>query len=135
MERKIKNAQMGAIFGGEIMPETIASKSVKAVPKKPIMKRCTRCDAIKPVTDFYTNKDWDEQLGHDAWCKDCYSKCQSKEDVREYFWCNNREFTDGIWETAMIKAENQAASNTSFQRLPRDRRDRVLEKLACTQVP
>lgn len=121
-------------YGGEKMPEVIPAKSAKAKVKV-TMKMCPKCNTSKPITDFYVNRDWEEQLGHDLWCKDCFAKCQTKDDVREYFWNNNKEFTDTMWDTAIAKAERQAATNQTFQRMSDDRREKILSKLACAQIP
>lgn len=116
------------------MPDILAAKSAKAKPKV-TMKICPRCNTSKPITDFYINKEWEEQLGHDLWCKECFAKCQCKDDVREYFWNNNREFTESIWDTAKAKAERKAATNATFQKLNEDRREKILNKLACAEIP
>lgn len=81
------------------MAEPMESKSKRSqVPTK--TKTCQRCGKTHPLTDYYTNKDWAEQSGKDAWCKDCFAKCTTKDEVREYFWYNNREFSEKMWQTA-----------------------------------
>ena len=116
------------------MPEPIESRSRKVTTQKKT-KACLRCGKSRPLTDFYVNKDWVQQLGRDGWCRECYSHCQTKDEVREYFWYNNREFTERIWQSAQNKAEKTANLNATFQKLGADQQDRVIERLTCQQVP
>lgn len=90
---------------------------------------------MKPVTEFYSNKDWSEQLGLDCWCKECVSKCSNKDEVMEYFWENNREWNERIWQSAKTKAEKSAIVDERFQKATEDRRERIVERLTCQNVP
>jgi hypothetical protein len=90
---------------------------------------------VKPLTDYYVNKDWDEQLGKDVWCKDCVNRCTTKDEIREYFWENHREWNERIWDMAEKKAEALAANNITYQRTTEERRRLILERLTCQQVP
>lgn len=114
------------------MATTLESKSRK--PQKQT-KACLRCGKIFPITDFYINRDWVDQLGHDAWCKECFSKCATKDEIREYFWNNNREFTERIWQAAQKKAESQASTNQLYQRADENRRQNIIERLTCQFIP
>lgn len=114
------------------MATTLNSKSRKS-PKQ--TKACLRCGKVFPITQFYANRDWEEQLGHDGWCKECYSRCATKDEVREYCWYNNREFTERLWQMAVLKAEKQAATNPIYQKANEDRREKILERLACQYFP
>jgi len=116
------------------MPEPIESKSKKSnIPSK--TKVCQRCGKSYPLTDYYSNKDWTEQGGKDAWCKECFSRCTTKDEVREYFWYNNREFSEKMWQNAASKAENAASKNATFLKLRDDQKIKVLEKMTCQQIP
>lgn len=116
------------------MPEPIESKSKKSsVPTK--TKTCQRCGKNHPLTDYYSNKDWTEQGGRDAWCKDCFSRCTTKDEIREYFWYNNREFSEKMWQNASAKAEAAASNNATFLKLRDDQKIKVLEKMTCQQLP
>lgn len=98
----------------------IESKSRKAQPKQ--TKLCLKCGRVKPVADYYSNRSWDEQLGKDIWCKNCVNKCTTKDEVREYFWENHREWNERIWEAAQKKALALANTNTTYQKSSEDRR-------------
>lgn len=58
----------------------------KKKPKIP-SKMCTRCGAVKPIDQFYSNRAWGTQAHHDAWCKDCTATvARNKAGMREYCW-------------------------------------------------
>lgn len=111
---------------------TVGSKSRK--PQKQ-SKACLRCGKTRDIKDFYINRDWEEQLGHDGWCKECFSKCSTKDEVREYCWYNNREFSERLWKMARDRAEKQAAANQTYLKLNEDRKEKVLERLTCQCFP
>ena len=114
------------------MATTLESKSRKQ-PKQ--TKACLRCGKSFPITDFYVNREWVEQLGHDGWCKECFLKCTTKDEVREYFWYNNREFTERIWQAAQKKAEASASTNQVYQKADETRREKIVERLTCQFIP
>lgn len=114
------------------MATVLESKSRKP-PKQ--SKVCLRCGKSRPIADFYANRDWDEQLGKDGWCKECYSHCNTKDDVREYCWYNNREFTERMWQAAKDRAEKQASANATYTKSNEERRAKILERLACQYFP
>lgn len=116
------------------MAKILESKS-KTAPSKPKTKICAHCGAAKSITDFYGNKGWEEQLKYDIWCKACVNKCTTKEQMKEYFWENNRAWTESIWNSAVRRAENLARMNTVYQNANEERRKVILEKLACQQIP
>lgn len=99
------------------------------------MKICVKCKVPRPLTDFYSNRDWKEMLGHDIWCKECVNKCLTKDQMREYFWENHREFTERLWDVAMSRAEKMASVNQTMQKMSGDQREAMLERLACQQIP
>lgn len=116
------------------MPNITESKPRK-VTKPPETKLCLKCGRVKPISEYYANRDWDEQLGKDIWCKECVNRCSSKDEVREYFWENHREWNDRIWQKAEEKAEKLASNNLTYQKANDDRRKTILERLTCQQVP
>lgn len=116
------------------MPKIFESvnKPVKQINQTKI---CLKCQEVKDVGEFYSNKDWLDQGGRDIWCKDCVNHCSSRDEIMEYFWENHREWNDKIWTTAKNKALKLAANNLSFQRAKEDRRKSILEKLTVQQIP
>lgn len=100
----------------------------------PVTKICSKCKQTRPVSDFYSNRDWVDQLGKDVWCKDCVGKCKSKDELREYFWENCREWNERMWENAQKKAELAANKNTVYQKTTEERRKLILDRLTCQNV-
>lgn len=103
----------------------------KGAVKPPVTKICAKCKQTKRLTDFYGNRDWTEQLGKDAWCKDCAGKCRTKDEMREYFWENNREWNDRLWEVSQKKAEQTLSLNKVYQTASDELRHSILEKATC----
>lgn len=116
------------------MPSSIQAKSMKQTPPKKT-KVCAKCGKVKMINDFYANRGWVEQGGRDAWCKECVSECTTKEEIRRYFWENHRDFTEELWLTAEKKAEESANTTEAFKKMPQERRERIVEKIACGLVP
>lgn len=100
----------------------------------PATKICSRCKQTRRLTEFYSNRDWTEQLGKDIWCKDCVSKCATKDELREYFWTNNREWSEKLWSSARNKAELAANKNATYQRAYPDTQRKVLDRMTCQNV-
>jgi hypothetical protein len=111
------------------------AKQRKTAKQPPATRLCLKCNQVKRLTDFYTNRDWIDQAGRDTWCKSCVGKCKTKDEMREYFWENHREFTEEIWKAAQKKAKLEASKNENFQKLQEDRRQIVLDTLTCQHVP
>ena len=116
------------------MPNVTESKPKRTV-KPPQTKLCLKCGRVKPISEYYANRDWEDQLGKDIWCRDCVNRCSTKDEVREYFWENHRAWNDRIWQKAEERAEKLASNNTVYQKANDDRRRTLLEKLTCQQVP
>lgn len=116
------------------MAETIGAKSKRFSKAKP-MKICLRCKVSRPLEDYYVNREWKDMLGKDAWCKECVSKIATKDEMREYFWENHREFTERIWDLARARAEKLASVNQTMQKMSGDKRDALMERLTCQQIP
>lgn len=104
--------------------------------KAPAQTRmCIKCGQTKPLSNFYSNKDWHENNGKDAWCKQCIAKIRTKDEMRRYFWENNRMWKENVWENALKQAEIQAAKSTVYQKSNEDRRQVLLESIACPIMP
>jgi hypothetical protein len=78
-------------------------------------KMCLKCRQVRPIIDFYKNNGWKEQKLSDVYCKECAkAMVHNKEDVRRYFWENNRLWNERIWEAAKKKAMYTLASNPKY---------------------
>lgn len=117
----------------DIVTESRSRKPANHAPRP--TKLCLKCGRVKSLNDYYANKDWDEQLGKDVWCKDCVNKCTTKDEIREYFWENHREWNERIWEAAAKRAEALAAKNMTYQKSSEERRKLILDRLTCQQIP
>lgn len=111
----------------------IAAKP-KSTDKPPVTKLCLKCNQTRMISEFYSNRDWTEQLGRDIWCKNCVSKIKTKDGLREYFWENHRAWNERVWENSIKKAELAASKNQTYQKISEDRRMKVLEELACQNM-
>lgn len=112
----------------------VLSKPRKSKP--PAQTRlCLHCNQTKPLSNFYANRDWVDNGGKDKWCKQCLAKIRTKDEMRRYFWENNREWKENVWENALKQAETQAAKSTVFQKSNEDRRQVLLESIACPIMP
>ena len=100
----------------------------------PVTKICSKCKQTRLLTDFYSNRDWTEQLGKDVWCKDCVSKCATKDELREYFWENNREWNEKLWAGSRKKAELAANKNKTYQKAFDETKKSILDRLTCQNV-
>lgn len=117
------------------MADIVESKTRTPKTPKPT-KLCLNCGRVRDLeSDYYTNRDWQEQLGKDLWCKHCVGKCATKEDIKKYFWENHREWNDRIWEIVLDKAKKALNTNITYQRSSETRQKAMLERLAAQQVP
>ena len=98
-------------------------------------KLCLHCNQTKPLSNFYANRNWIDNGGKDAWCKQCIAKIRTKDEMRKYFWENNREWKENVWENALKQAEIQASKSTVYQKSNEDRRQVLLESIACPIIP
>jgi hypothetical protein len=108
------------------------SKTRNAAP--PVTKICSKCKQTRNLTDFYSNRDWTDQLGKDIWCKDCVSKCATKDELREYFWENCREWNEKLWSSSRKKAELAANKNKTYQKAFPETQKNILDRLTCQNV-
>ena len=115
---------------------TAESKPKRANPKPPKpTKLCLKCGRVRDSNDFYVNKDREEQLGRDAWCKECVNRCMTKDDIREYFWENRKQFNERMWDAAKAKAERLLLNNVTYQKAGEQRKASMLEAQTAHQVP
>ena len=104
--------------------------------KPPVQTRlCLHCNQTKPLSNFYANRDWVDNGGKDKWCKQCLAKIITKDEMRRYFWENNREWKENVWQNALKQAEVQAAKSSVYQKSNEDRRQVLLESIACPIMP
>lgn len=116
------------------MATVTSAKPRKGTTKEP-KKLCMHCGQSKPVGEYYLNKDWAEQQGRDVWCKECVNKTTTKDEVREYFWENSREWNERIWDSAQKKAAGIAEKNATYQKSSEEMQTRLLERITCQQIP
>jgi len=111
----------------------LLSKPKKGKP--PAQTRlCAHCGMTKPLSNYYSNKDWLENGQKDSWCKNCLAKIKTKDEMRRYFWENNRQWKENVWENACEQGKLQAAKSTVYQKSNDDRRQILLEAIACPIV-
>ena len=104
--------------------------------KAPAQTRlCLHCNQTKPLAKFFANREWTENLNKDSWCKQCLAKIRTKDEMRRYFWENNRQWKENVWENAVKQAELEAAKSTVYQKSNEDRRQVLLESIACSIIP
>lgn len=95
---------------------------------------CVRCGQKKIISDFYLNREWEDQQCRDVWCKECISQLTSKGEIREYFWENNRGWDGNIWEIAKKIATGVAEKNATYAMSSEEVKERLLERMAAQQV-
>lgn len=108
------------------------SKLRNAAP--PATKICLKCKQTRLLTDFYSNRDWVDQLGKDAWCKNCVTQCATKDQLREYFWENNREWDEKLWTSSQKKAELELGKNKTYQKAFEETKKSILDRQTCQHV-
>lgn len=95
---------------------------------------CVHCGQKKIISDFYLNREWEDQQCRDVWCKECISQLTSKGEIREYFWENNRGWDENIWEIAKKIATGVAEKNATYAMSSEEVKERLLERMAAQQV-
>lgn len=111
-------------------------KSKPRGSKPPAQTRlCLHCNQTKPLAKFFANRDWVENGKKDKWCKECVAKIQTKDEMRRYFWENNRQWKENVWENALKRAELEASKSEVYQRSNEDRKRVLLEHIACPIMP
>lgn len=112
----------------------VVNAKPKGAKKPPVTKICGKCKQTRTLSDFYANRDWLEQLGKDSWCKSCAGKCKTKDEMREYFWENNREWSDRLWEASKKKAEQALSSNKTYQAASEELKGSILGRATCQNM-
>ena len=78
-------------------------------------KFCPKCGRSLPLTQFYPNRAWKEQVYHDAWCKDCAQReGVTEEGLKAYCLDNNRGWVEECYEMAVRKARNVLTANPKY---------------------
>jgi len=81
----------------------------------PKSKKCVRCGRVLSLEEFYPNKSWKAQKFRDAWCKDCALQfCKDKETAKQYCYENNRTWRDGVWDSALKKAQYALSTDAEY---------------------
>lgn len=99
---------------------------------------CQRCRKIKPATEFFANKGWEEQGGRDIYCRECTKELiVSKDTAREYFWENNRLWSDAIWDLAKKRAEYDLFTNQEYldANTSKKRKREIYEQAVANRIP
>ena len=113
---------------------SIKTSKPKGAKKPPVTKICMRCKQTRTLSDFFANRDWTDQLGKDAWCKSCAQQCKTKDELREYFWENNREWSDRLWDSSRKKAEQTLSTNNVYQKASEELRASILDRTTCQNM-
>lgn len=112
----------------------VKTAKTRETVKVPTTKMCTCCHQVRMLSEFYSNRDWVEQLGKDVWCKSCAGKAKTKDELRKYFWENNREWSDRLWDNAYNKALQSLSNNKIYQKTTDERRRMLLDQATCQNV-
>lgn len=112
----------------------VTTKTPPTAPA-PKTKLCSRCNEVKPITEFTKNREWEDEYGYDRWCKDCLKKCKTLNSMREYFWENHRHWDEKMWMAATKKAASEAANNVVYQKSNQERRKVLMEQITCAVLP
>lgn len=100
--------------------------------KRIASKVCVRCGRVLPLTAFYPNKQWVAQSYHDAWCRECASRaCTDKAGIQEYFWYNNRTWSEELYESAVKKARYALANDPDYLDAQKSPEKRSRTENAC----
>jgi len=116
------------------MPEDVEAKQKPAFAK-PQKRKCPVCGMSKELKDFYQNKDWAEEDCHDRWCSDCFKSCKTKAEFKQYFWENNREWSEDIWQKAEEAARKKLEDTVQYKKGNETRRKTLLDKETVAVMP
>lgn len=108
---------------------------VKSVKTGLVGKLCVKCGQILPLSDFPSNKEWKSQSYHDSWCKECGKKyVNSKEDVVQYCYENNRHWEDSYWEACKRKGQAEMTKTDAiFKASTEAKRIKIAESICAKQ--
>lgn len=97
-------------------------------------RKCLECGITLPLSDFQNNKladDWDNK---DLICRGCLSTKRTLQDLKQYFWTNNRAFTQELYNAASLKAANDLKSAAPYKRAPADQKAAIEEAYICERI-
>ena len=118
------------------MATMLESKATLKTVSSATSRLCMKCGRVRKLaSEFYVNKDWKEQDGYDVWCKICVNRCANKDEIREYFWENNREWNEAIWASAEKKALKLLINNQTYKTSSEQRKAKLLQRATAQQVP
>lgn len=109
----------------------------KAALKKDILKErrtCQHCHEELRLGDFLANSGWAAQKNRDVWCKNCAAKCSTMDDVKEYFWENNKEFRQEDWNAYKEQAQSELNYNAVYVQSSEARKDSMLNRLTAKKM-
>lgn len=93
-------------------------------------KICLRCKETKKLSDFYQNRDWNAQAGHDAWCKECVTSYSVNRDtLKEYCWYNNRKWSDEYFEKSQKKARYTLSSDPTYVHASDAKKSKMMDQM------
>lgn len=112
---------------------------LQSKPKAPLVKpkthKCLKCGQTKPITDFYQNSGWTDNDCVDKWCIACFKALRSQSEVREYFWENNREWSDQLWESAVLTAQKKLETSAPYRNGTPERRAQLVISATLSVLP
>lgn len=114
------------------MPKAIESRQAK-VPAE--TRVCLHCSAEKPLADFALNPSWTDMKRRDVWCKDCVRSLTSKKEAQEYYWYNNREWSDDIWNSCLQAATRKLNYDPVYKQSTRAKQRKMQEATALQFIP
>lgn len=103
--------------------------------KKVPDKMCLKCRAIKPITEFFSNRGWEEQMKTDPICKDCAREMVvDKDTAREYCWKTNRVWSEALWTAAERNADHFLNTNAEYldKKTSQKRKNEIKLKYECS---
>lgn len=109
----------------------------KAAIKKDMLNErrvCQHCHEEMRLGDFITNKGWAEQKNRDVWCRNCAAKCATMDDVKEYFWENNKQFQQEDWNEYKKQARDELNYNAVYVQASDARKDAMLNRLTAKKM-
>lgn len=99
-------------------------------------KICLKCGRVLPLSSYYLNKSWKEQLYHDGYCRQCYANyCINEDTVEEYFMANNRKWNHELWQIASKKAQTTLSSNSTYLNATAQQKLKMLDASTIRFIP
>ena len=104
-------------------------------PPKSEKRICPKCGARYESTDFWDNRDLTVTNGKDRWCKRCVGRCKTREDIEEYFWENDREWSSSTWKIAEKQALDRLSKNATYNAASTAKKEHMLEVATAQTIP